>query len=91
MGVLHLDVAVHRIQDTKLEIITSEPLINYRETVKGGCEPIMAKSPNRHNKIFMKVEPLNLKLHTCLELVKSVTCKRQDGSCRFAKRCWMGY
>jgi elongation factor 2 len=58
MGVLHLDVAVHRIQDTKLEIITSEPLINYRETVKGGCEPIMAKSPNRHNKIFMKVEPL---------------------------------
>jgi elongation factor 2 len=53
-----LDVAVHRIQDSKLEIITSEPLINYRETVKGACEPVMAKSPNRHNKIFMKVEPL---------------------------------
>jgi len=58
MGVLHLDVAVHRIQDSKVEIITSEPLINYRETVKGSCEAIMAKSPNRHNKIFMKVEPL---------------------------------
>lgn len=58
MGVLHLDVATHRIQDTKVEIVTSEPLINYRETVKGTCEPIMAKSPNRHNKIFMKVEPL---------------------------------
>ncbi|MEK0368676.1 MAG: elongation factor EF-2 [Nitrosopumilus sp.] len=58
MGVLHLDVAVHRIQDAKLEIITSEPLINYRETVTGSCEPVMAKSPNRHNKIFMKVEPL---------------------------------
>jgi elongation factor 2 len=58
MGVLHLDVAVHRIQDAKLEIITSEPLINYRETVTGSCEPIMSKSPNRHNKIFMKVESL---------------------------------
>ena len=58
MGVLHLDVAVHRIQDQKLEIITSEPLINYRETVKSSCEPVMSKSPNRHNKIFMKVEPL---------------------------------
>ena len=58
MGVLHLDVATHRIQDAKCEIITSEPLINYRETVKAGCEPIMSKSPNRHNKIFMKVEPL---------------------------------
>ncbi|MFB5631090.1 MAG: elongation factor EF-2 [Nitrosopumilaceae archaeon] len=58
MGVLHLDVATHRIQDSKVEIVTSEPLINYRETVKAGCEPIMTKSPNRHNKIFMKVEPL---------------------------------
>ncbi len=58
MGVLHLDVATHRIQDAKIEIITSEPLINYRETVKGTCEPVMSKSPNRHNKIFMKVEPL---------------------------------
>ena len=58
MGVLHLDVATHRIKDAKCEIITSEPLINYRETVKAGCEPIMSKSPNRHNKIFMKVEPL---------------------------------
>ena len=58
MGVLHLDVATHRIQDAKIEIITSEPLINYRETVKSTCEPIMSKSPNRHNKIFMKVEPL---------------------------------
>ena len=58
MGVLHLDVATHRIQDAKVDIVTSEPLINYRETVRGTCEPIMSKSPNRHNKIFMKVEPL---------------------------------
>ncbi len=58
MGVLHLDVATHRIQDAKVDIVTSEPLINYRETVKGMCEPIMSKSPNRHNKIFLKVEPL---------------------------------
>ena len=58
MGVLHLDVATHRIQDSKVDIVTSEPLINYRETVKAVCEPIMSKSPNRHNKLFMKVEPL---------------------------------
>jgi elongation factor 2 len=62
MGVLHLDVATHRIQDTKIEIITSEPLINYRETVKGSCDAIMSKSPNRHNKLFMKVEPLEPKI-----------------------------
>ena len=66
MGVLHLDVAVHRIQDAKIEIITSEPLINYRETVKGACEPVMSKSPNRHNKIFMRVEPLEPKIANML-------------------------
>ncbi len=58
MGVLHLDVATHRIQDAKVDIVTSEPLINYRETVRGSCEAVMSKSPNRHNKIFMRVEPL---------------------------------
>lgn len=58
MGVLHLDVATSLIADNKIDITTSPPLINYRETVKGSCEPIMSKSPNRHNKIFMKVEPL---------------------------------
>ena len=68
MGVLHLDVATHRIQDTKIDIITSEPLINYRETVKASCGPIMAKSPNRHNKIFMKVEPLE---PTIAEMLRS--------------------
>ena len=58
MGVLHLEIATSLIHDAGLEIITSEPLINYRETVSAASEPIMAKSPNRHNKIFMKVEPL---------------------------------
>ena len=58
MGVLHLDVATHRIQDARVDIVTSEPLINYRETVRRPCDPVMSKSPNRHNKIFMKVEPL---------------------------------
>ncbi|NIP62406.1 MAG: elongation factor EF-2 [Nitrosopumilaceae archaeon] len=58
MGVLHLDIATHAIQEAKVDIVSSPPLINYRETIKGSCEPIMSKSPNRHNKIFMKVEPL---------------------------------
>ena len=58
MGVLHLDIATNQIKEAGLELITSEPLINYRETVSQPTEPIMAKSPNRHNKIFMRVEPL---------------------------------
>jgi elongation factor 2 len=58
MGVLHLEIATALIGDAGLQIITSQPLINYRETIQGGSEVVMSKSPNRHNKIFMKVEPL---------------------------------
>ena len=58
MGVLHLEIATNQIKEAGLDLVTSEPLINYRETITQPTEPIMAKSPNRHNKIFMRVEPL---------------------------------
>jgi elongation factor 2 len=47
------------IQQQGLEIITSPPIINYREAVRASAGPIMSRSPNRHNKIFIKVEPLD--------------------------------
>jgi elongation factor 2 len=58
MGVLHLEIASSLIKEAGVEVITSEPLINYRETISKPADAIMAKSPNRHNKIFMAVEPL---------------------------------
>ncbi|MHB1867579.1 MAG: elongation factor EF-2 [Nitrososphaerales archaeon] len=58
MGVLHLEIATTLIQDQKVEIVTTPPLVNYREAVRGKAGPIMSRSPNRHNKIFIKVEPL---------------------------------
>ena len=59
MGVLHLEIATTMLQQQGLEIITSPPIINYRETIRQAAGPIMSRSPNRHNKIFMKVEPLD--------------------------------
>ncbi|MCP8310309.1 MAG: elongation factor EF-2 [Candidatus Methylarchaceae archaeon HK01M] len=58
MGVLHLEIATTMLEQQGLEIITSKPLINYRETIRDKAGPVMAKSPNRHNRIFMRVEPL---------------------------------
>jgi elongation factor 2 len=58
MGVLHLEIATSLLQEAGLEISTTQPLINYRETVRTKAGPIMSKSPNRHNKIFMRIEPL---------------------------------
>ncbi|MGD1837310.1 MAG: elongation factor EF-2 [Nitrososphaeraceae archaeon] len=58
MGVLHLEIATSLLQESGLEITTSQPLINYRETIRNNGGPVMSKSPNKHNKIFMRVEPL---------------------------------
>ncbi|HEY5631165.1 MAG TPA: GTP-binding protein, partial [Nitrososphaeraceae archaeon] len=59
MGVLHLEIATSLLQEAGLSITTSQPLINYRETIRTKAGPVMSKSPNRHNKIFMRVEPLD--------------------------------
>ncbi len=63
MGELHLEVTIYRIvNDYKVEIETSEPLVVYRETIdhKGG--PFEGKSPNKHNKFYIEVEPLEEKV-----------------------------
>ena len=91
MGVLHLDVATHRIQDAKVDIVTSEPLINYRETVKAGCEPIMSKSPNRHNKLFMKVEPLEPAIGDMLRSGQISEMKDKKEMSDLSKERRMGY
>ncbi len=70
MGVLHLEIATTMIQRAGLEIITSPPIINYRETIRARAGPIMARSPNRHNKIFVEVEPLEPEI---VELIRNGT------------------
>lgn len=59
MGVLHLEIATSLLQEAGLDITTTQPLINYRETIRSKAGPIMSKSPNKHNKIFMRVKPLD--------------------------------
>lgn len=68
MGVLHLEIATSLLQEAGLDITTSQPLINYRETIRAKAGPIMSKSPNKHNKIFMRVEPLGEEI---VELIRT--------------------
>ena len=68
MGVLHLEIATSLILETGLEITTTQPLINYRETIRNSAGPIMSKSPNKHNKIFMRIEPLSEEI---IDLIKN--------------------
>ena len=59
MGELHLEVTVYRItHEYKVEVITSQPIVVYRETVDHKAGPFEGKSPNKHNKFYIEVEPL---------------------------------
>jgi elongation factor 2 len=59
MGELHLEVIAHRIErDKGVEISTTPPIVVYRETIRGGAGPVEGKSPNRHNRFYVEVEPL---------------------------------
>jgi elongation factor 2 len=82
MGVLHLEIATSLLQEAGLSITTSQPLINYRETIRSKGGPIMSKSPNRHNKIFMRVEPLR---EDIIEMIKTGHIKEDMDKKELAK------
>ncbi|UCD72727.1 MAG: elongation factor EF-2, partial [Candidatus Bathyarchaeota archaeon] len=59
MGQLHLEIATTWIEKTGLEIITGKPIVIYRESIRGSGGPFEGKSPNKHNRVFFSVEPLD--------------------------------
>ncbi|MGQ9538950.1 MAG: elongation factor EF-2 [Candidatus Bathycorpusculaceae bacterium] len=61
MGELHLEVTAYRMQEAGLKVRISKPIVIYRETISRDYKgpPIMGKSPNKHNKIWVTVERLS--------------------------------
>jgi elongation factor 2 len=77
MGELHLEVVAGRIQrDKHVEITTSKPLVVYRETITDRVGPVEGKSPNRHNRFYVEVEPLS---PAVVELIKSNGVSMRQG------------
>ncbi|MEM0129774.1 MAG: elongation factor EF-2 [Thermoplasmata archaeon] len=59
MGELHLEITQYRIiNDYKVDIQASKPIVVYRETVRHPGGPFEGKSPNKHNRFYFEVEPL---------------------------------
>jgi elongation factor 2 len=59
MGTLHLEIATTLIQKTGLEITMSKPIVIYRESIRKPAGPAEGKSPNKHSRIYIEIEPLN--------------------------------
>jgi len=61
MGELHLEITVYRLEEEQgIKVNVSEPIVVYRESVSADNKghPFEGKSPNRHNRFYVEVEPL---------------------------------
>ena len=59
MGELHLEIIETKLKDEfAIPIITSEPIVVYHETIEAKSGPLESKTPNRHSKFYIIVQPL---------------------------------
>jgi len=77
MGPLHLEIALTLLKEKfGVEVKASPPIVVYRETVRDKSQVFEGKSPNKHNKLYISVEPLN---EETIELVqKGAITEDQD-------------
>jgi elongation factor 2 len=69
-GELHLEICLKDLVDeySGIEIIKSDPVVPYKETVtEHSKDTCLAKSPNKHNKLFLKAQPLEEELVNDIE------------------------
>ncbi|MCS7107052.1 MAG: elongation factor EF-2 [Acidilobaceae archaeon] len=83
MGPLHLEVALTLLKEKfNVEVKTSPPIVVYRETVRDASKIFESKSPNKHNRLYISVEPLNEE--TVEMLAKGIITEDQDAKERAA-------
>jgi elongation factor 2 len=68
MGELHLEVVENRIKTERgVNVITSPPIVVYREGVTKKSGEIEGKSPNKHNKFYFVIEPLEDSIYQAIK------------------------
>ncbi|HIH50251.1 TPA: elongation factor EF-2 [Candidatus Micrarchaeota archaeon] len=68
MGELHLEIIETKLRDEfMVPITTSEPIVVYHETIESHAGPIESKTPNRHTKFYIEVEPLKESIMAALD------------------------
>lgn len=73
-GDLHIEICLNDLAEyAQCEIVKSEPTVSYRETVVGDCEAVLAKSSNKHNRLWVTTEPLDKDLTYEIEENKLLT------------------
>jgi len=69
-GELHLEICLKDLVDeySGIEIVKSDPVVPYKETVSSqSSQTVLAKSPNKHNKLWIVAEPIKEELTIDIE------------------------
>lgn len=68
MGELHLEIIENRMTTERgMNVITSPPIVVYRETVQKQSGEFEGKTPNKHNRLFFVVEPMEDKVFEAIK------------------------
>ena len=82
MGELHLEIIENRIRTEKgVDVITSNPIVVFRETITKPSKVFEGKSPNKHNIFFIQIEPLEDNVYDAIksgELREGRIKKKED-------------
>jgi elongation factor 2 len=73
-GELHVEICLKDLREeyAQCDFIMADPVVSYRETVGGtSSQTCLAKSPNKHNRIYLTAEPMSDEL--CQDI--------EDGKC----------
>lgn len=71
LGELHIDAKIERpLRDRGIEIVSTPPIVVYRETVEKESPTIEGKSSNKHNRFYIVLEPLEKSIYDAIVLGK---------------------
>merc|ERR1712087_905333 len=69
-GELHVEICLKDLREeyAQCDFTVSDPVVSYRETVSetSSCT-VLAKSPNKHNRIYLQAEPMSDELAVLIE------------------------
>merc|ERR1712137_866215 len=79
-GELHVEICLKDLKEeyAQCDLIISDPVVSYRETVTETSKTALAKSPNKHNRLYVVAEPMSEELSQ--EIEKGPAGPKTDGA-----------
>ncbi len=68
LGTLHLEIVEDKLRRTYgIDIVSSQPIVVYKESISTRGAVVEGKSPNKHNRFYLYVEPISQEVSTAME------------------------